>query len=119
MTNDVKIWQCNTAVKVDTIKEYYQYYHYFLCAFSSSFCCDLFLDVQDAPRVLLESSSSMESLVSTSESVTSPVSNLGSSPPVSPYAAAKKSYFNPAEVDKLPSAMKASLLSCANWFKGS
>lgn len=66
-----------------------------------------FLDIQDTAKVVMKSSSSMGSLVFTNESFAPTSSNLGScSPPISPHTAAKKSYFNPAEVDKLPSTVK-------------
>lgn len=82
-----------------------QLLHYALQALTAIF------DIQDTAKVVMESSSSMGSLVFTNESFAPTSSNLGScSPPISPHTAAKKSYFNPAEVDKLPSTVKNQML---------
>ncbi|XP_074640463.1 tetratricopeptide repeat protein 28-like isoform X2 [Tubulanus polymorphus] len=64
-------------------------------------------DTQDAPRILLESASSMESLASShsgSATSTSNFSNGSSGTPLSPNSDKKRSIFNPAEVEKMKSA---------------
>ena len=64
-------------------------------------------DTQEAPRTLfLDSSSSMESLYSSDSATSTSNFSKGSSPPTSP-TSRKKSFFNPAEVEKLPSASRA------------
>ena len=68
-------------------------------------CC--VSDTQEAPRTLfLDSSSSMESLYSSDSATSTSNFSKGSSPPTSP-TSRKKSFFNPAEVEKLPSASRA------------
>jgi hypothetical protein len=65
-------------------------------------------DTQAAPRTLfLDSCSSMESLASTESASTTSNFSKTSSPCTSPTDGLnfkRRSYFNPAEVDKLPSA---------------
>ncbi len=68
------------------------------------------VDTQEAPRtLLLDSSSSMESLCSSGSATSTSNFSKGSSPPGSP-SARRKSFFNPAEVDRLPSAAKVCIL---------
>ena len=80
-------------------------------------------DTQDAPRTLfLDSSSSMESLCSSGSATSTSNFSKGSSPPGSPTGSRKKSFFNPAEVDKLPSAAKVKHTQVAHvvtvWYSG-
>ncbi|KAK3084673.1 hypothetical protein FSP39_017245 [Pinctada imbricata] len=70
-------------------------------------------DTQEAPRSLsIDSSSSLESL-SSSHSGSTSTSNFskGSTPPLSPRAARKKSLFNPAEMEKMRIANKMQLMN--------
>ena len=63
-------------------------------------------DTQEAPRtLLLDSSSSMESLCSTGSATSTSNFSKGSTPPTSPNYK-KKSFFNPAEVEKMATAGK-------------
>ena len=72
----------------------------------TTLCYTYAADTQDAPRtLLLDSSSSMESLCSSGSATSTSNFSKGSSPPGSP-TGGRRRFFNPAEVDKLPSAGK-------------
>ena len=74
-----------------------RFYYYYIIIYI------LLTDTQQVPRSLqLDNSSSMESLVSSGSNTSTSAFSKGSSPSVS--SGHHRSFFNPAEVDRLPSA---------------